>query len=50
MGGFQRVVSVVLTAAVAVCLIAAWILTTPLLSGGAFLTDSYRKRFGPNIR
>jgi len=44
-GAFLKGVGYALTAMVAVCLIIAWILTSPLFRWGVFLSDCYRKRF-----
>jgi hypothetical protein len=41
----QKGVGYILTAALAACLILAWILTAPLLRWGVALSDYYRKRF-----
>jgi hypothetical protein len=46
---FQKSVGYMLTAALATCLILAWILTAPLLRWGVAMSDYYRKRFHSEI-
>ena len=44
-GAMQKGVGYILTVAVAVCLIVAWILTAPLLRWGVWWGDFFRRHF-----